>query len=517
MTIISIALYVLTALLLAFGIFKGIKRGIIGESLRLAVNLISAAIALLVSSGLIGAISRAFGDTDLAATLTGYGITLDEKVSGVVSSISASTVSSIVSLPVALIVIPILTIIIYIIAKSLLSIPLKILAKIIPDGLLDAFGGKLKLPLNKILGALIGVIAAILTLAIIVFPFAIASDIATDVSEVLSASENEEDKSAAELVSRYSEPISKNAAVSVCSSIFGGIYEGVTSVKTEEGRMPLNAVVHDGALIYVEMDALDGVKLNSMTDAELESVISIIDIATANKFYSPIIADLISAVASSATPDTLGLDPDGYLGDFANGLISIFANTTTSTVGEDLTTVVKVIVKITSSGALDGDFTPEKLLGEDAEGKTLVSYVLDILNANPRFASLCSTLSNAAMQLVIDNSGIESAGIDTSAVVGDMKDAISDVSSISREDYATDEEYESAVADEVKEALAKNGINVDETIAPEDKERFDSAVAEIAISAANSGEEITDAKMLEMMASYYEKYMSETSSPSDSN
>ena len=124
MVALSIALYVVAAALLAFGILKGIKNGIIGQSLRLAVNLLSALTALLVGSGLLKAIANAFAGNDLAATVSGFGVELDSKMIGVISSIDPSTVSSIASVPVALLVVPILTIMVYIIVKLLLGIPL---------------------------------------------------------------------------------------------------------------------------------------------------------------------------------------------------------------------------------------------------------------------------------------------------------------------------------------------------------------------------------------------------------
>jgi hypothetical protein len=114
MIFLSIALYVVAALLLAHGIFKGIKRGIIGQALRLGVNLIAATTALLVASGVSSAIAKAFGGIDLGALVSKAGVDLDASMSGAINSIETSTVASIVSLPVALLVVPVLTIIVYI-------------------------------------------------------------------------------------------------------------------------------------------------------------------------------------------------------------------------------------------------------------------------------------------------------------------------------------------------------------------------------------------------------------------
>ena len=510
MVVLSIALYVIAAALLAFGILKGIKNGIIGQSLRLAVNLLSALTALLIGAGLLKGIANIFAGNDLAATVSGFGVTLDPKVSDAISSIDPSTVSSIASVPVALLIVPILTIIVYIIVKLLLGIPLKILAKIIPDGLLSAFGGKLKLPLNKILGAAVGVLGALITLAIIVFPFASASSVAYEVSSVLRDSGEVE---IADTVDTYSEPIRKNGAVSTCRALFGGVYGSVTSVKTADGKVHLESIAHDGAIIGADISALDGKDVTALGDEEIASVSHAVKVASDSPFFCPIVLDLLSVVTDNLNAKSLGIDETGVFAEFADQIISIFATADKNTLYSDVETLLKVVSEIREAGVFDGEFTSEKLLKKDENGKSAIGEIVDILSANDRYSGLCTALSNAALSMVLDNSGVDLEGIDAEKASADIKSALVSVSELKKDDFATETEYNEAVTAEVKSALLENGIDVDEKITDEaDKEKFEAAVVEI-VEEMDISEEISDEEMLKIMISYYEKYMATEEAP----
>ena len=510
MVALSIALYVVAAALLAFGILKGIKNGIIGQSLRLAVNLLSALTALLVGSGLLKAIANAFAGNDLSATVSGFGVELDSKMIGVISSIDPSTVSSIASVPVALLVVPILTIMVYIIVKSLLGIPIKILAKIIPDGLLSAFGGKLKLPLNKILGAMVGVVGALVTLAIIVFPFATISSVAREVSSVLRDSGEVE---IADTVDTYSEPIVRNGAVATCRTVFGGIYESATSVKTADGKVTIISVAHDGAIIGADLSALDGKDVTALSDEEIASATHAVKVASDSPFFCPIVLDLLSVITDNLDAKSLGIDETGVFAEFADQIISIFATADEKTLHSDVETLLKVVSEISEAGVFDGEFTSEKLLKKDENGKSAVGEIVDILSANDRYSGLCTALSNAALSMVLDNSGVDLGGIDPEKASGDIKSALVSVSDLKKEDFSSEAEYNEAVTAEVKGALLANGIDVDERITDEaDKEKFEAAVVEI-VEEMDISEEVSDEEMLRIMISYYEKYMATDEAP----
>ena len=508
MIILSITLYLVAALLLAHGIIKGIKRGIIGQSLRLGVNLISAVVAFLVGSGLMKAISKAFAGLDLAATIASFGLSPDEKVANAISSIEPSTVSSIASVPVAILIVPVLTIIVYIIVKILLLIPLKILAKIIPDGLLETFGGQLKLPLNKILGATIGVIGAILTLAILVFPFAVISGVGSEVSSVLAEGGEGE---ASELISTYADPVKNNGAVAVCDFLFGGVYRSATSVKTAHGKASLELIARDGATIYLELASLDGRDIKSLSDEEIASITGALSVATGNDFFCPIVLDVLSVVTENINAESLGIDGAGFFGEFADSIISIFATTDKETLVYDVETLLKIVSRIGAAGVIDGDFTAEKLLEKDAMGRSAIGDIVDILASNSRYSAISASLSNAALQMVLDNSGVALEGIDAEKASADIKSALVSVSALKKDDFSSDSEYEAAVAEEVKDALRTNGIDVDGKIDEADMERFDSAIVEI-IEEMDISEDVSDEEMLEIMISYYEKYMAESGS-----
>jgi hypothetical protein len=306
-----------------------------------------------------------------------------------------------------------LTIIVYIIVKSLLGIPLKILAKIIPDGLLSAFGGKLKLPLNNILGAAVGVVGALITLAIIVFPFASASSVAYEVSSVLRDSGEVE---IADTVDTYSEPIRKNGAVATCRTLFGGVYGSVTSVKTRDGKVRLESIAHDGAIIGADISVLDGKDVTALGDGEIASVSHAVKVASDNPFFCPIVLDLLSVVTDNLNAKSLGIDETGVFAEFADQIISIFATADKNTLYSDVETLLKVVSEIREAGVFDGEFTSEKLLKKDENGKSAVGEIVDILSANDRYSGLCTALSKRSPSNFSQSNPASHAAFSTPAV-----------------------------------------------------------------------------------------------------
>ena len=222
---------------------------------------------------------------------------------------------------------------------------------------------------------------------------------------------------------------------------------------------------------------------------------------------------LLSVVTDNLDAKSLGIDETGVFAEFADQIISIFATADKNTLYSDVETLLKVVSEIREAGVFDGEFTSEKLLKKDENGKSAVGEIVDILSANDRYSGLCTALSNAALSMVLDNSGVDLEGIDAEKASADIKSALVSVSELKKDDFATETEYNEAVTAEVKSALLENGIDVDEKITDEaDKEKFEAAVVEI-VEEMDISEEISDEEMLKIMISYYEKYMATEEAP----
>ena len=226
---------------------------------------------------------------------------------------------------------------------------------------------------------------------------------------------------------------------------------------------------------------------------------------------------LLNKIAKVGTDNldakSLGVDETGVFAEFADQIISIFATADEKTLHSDVETLLKVVSEISEAGVFDGEFTSEKLLKKDENGKSAVGEIVDILSANDRYSGLCTALSNAALSMVLDNSGVDLGGIDPEKASGDIKSALVSVSDLKKEDFSSEAEYNEAVTSEVKGALLANGIDVDERITDEaDKEKFEAAVVEI-VEEMDISEEVSDEEMLRIMISYYEKYMATDEAP----
>jgi hypothetical protein len=246
--------------------------------------------------------------------------------------------------------------------------------------------------------------------------------------------------------------------------------------------------------------------MKALEDREVENITDAITIAAENDFYASILMDILSAVTDNIDSSTFGITEEGPLMDFANEFIRIFASATKETIASDVSTVLKLLSRIAASGVLDGELTFDKLLAKNEVGKSAASEMFEVLGANPRFSGLCAVISDAAFQMVLDNSGVELEGIDAEKVSSELKATIKSVSDLDKNDFPTEEDYNAAVVGEVTITLRENGIDIDEKIKGEDKERFDAAVVEI-VEDLDIPEDVSDEEMLKIMISYYEKYM----------
>ena len=140
----------------------------------------------------------------------------------------------------------------------------------------------------------------------------------------------------------------------------------------------------------------------------------------------------------------------------------------------------------------------------DENGNTAFDRLAKILNANPRFANLDDMLTTIAMDMLLQNSGVDKEVVET---VEEVKTTINNVLNIDQSNYETVEEYKEAVNTEVAETLENNGI----ALSPEQVDQLSDYI--IKEKEENGKTEFTDADMAKFMAEYYNIYANGGSIP----
>jgi hypothetical protein len=104
-------------------------------------------------------------------------------------------------------------------------------------------------------------------------------------------------------------------------------------------------------------------------------------------------------------------------------------------------------------------------------------------------------LVKIAVSLLLEQSGLDA---DTVQTISNIKDGLNSALAIEKADYATDEEYKTAVSDSIGTTLAENGIGLEESELE--------AVTDYVINEMGGIENVTDADIAEFMAKYYDVY-----------
>ena len=140
----------------------------------------------------------------------------------------------------------------------------------------------------------------------------------------------------------------------------------------------------------------------------------------------------------------------------------------------------------------------DKFMQKDSEGKNAIEKISAALKSNDRFITVALSITDLAVNLVLENAGIDPEVMNT---VEDIKGTLNDIVSINKNDYETEEEYKAEVSSKIDTTLTENGI-------PLDEEQL-SMVTDFVCTELEGKEEITEADLVDFMAKYYSVYVGE--------
>ena len=123
--------------------------------------------------------------------------------------------------------------------------------------------------------------------------------------------------------------------------------------------------------------------------------------------------------------------------------------------------------------------------------------IIDTVESNARFNGVMASLSDMAVHVLLENSGLSPEVAET---VDSIKNTLNDVLTVNKDDYATEEEYKEVVSEKIGGVLEEYSI-------PLEKEQLD-VVTDFVCAELEGKEEITDTDLAEFMAKYYEVYTS---------
>ncbi len=533
-SIVTIALLALVGLLALIGMLKGLRRGIKRQSIRTATIILSIVLSFVAVKVLYGVI-LGFCDVatmgELFTKLEGFGLALDAETKDMLAGFDPVIIEYILAIPLALLVGPIVFVPVFIIISALMLIVHAIISGIL------GFRKKENTKTTRLLGMALGFVQGALVAVVLLVPIlGLANTVSGAVDTIREKTEKSEEET--ELIQMYDEnlkDIIENPVVKVLGSLGGNLtYKSLATVKVEDNRVNMIDQIDTVLVVYNEIDTLSSLEFTNLTPEQQASIRGLIDAVGESNYFAPFLSKLVSGLASTLEDD-LAAEMEEPIKTLMVDIIGIFKTSSQETLKSDLDTFCDFFFYLTNRGVLSAAMGEPEVPGgespdimdvlfktDDSNGKTTIDNAIAILDSNTRTQPIITSLvkisvAYAKESLKNDAAGSlpELEGADIDAIYEDVKAGVNEIVQMDRNNYATEEEYKSAVSSSVESFVVNNGF-VDQAEIDENREEMEEIFAEVSdhiIENFGGQTEVSDAELISVVLQYYNSYNSGSGEP----
>lgn len=352
---------------------------------------------------------------------------------------------------------------------------------------------------NRLIGAAIGAVHGFIFAAIIILPITVFADVANVVIEAEIESTGDE-----ELEELYEEEIVKTTSSPVFKTVKAlggnGVLNAFGKVKNDETKFNAREeffLILEGSITHVT--TLTDMDIDNLTEKEKAAIDGILDMVGDSDFLSTLLAEVLSAVSDMIADEA---DVEGEAAEpIINAIVDLFKTSTKKTVKSDLKSITDILFLLSDNGVMDamdrGDEPGEVFTKKDANGKTVISRILDIIHSNPRFANLETALVEASISMLTDGAPISAEAYQN------IKTDFNTIITMNKPDPQDEEAYNSyldTVSASINESLVAEGITLEEDI-------LDSMAEYVAENYGGSEKALSDSEFNDIMLSYYDSYL----------
>ncbi|MBR5139835.1 MAG: CvpA family protein [Clostridia bacterium] len=499
----------LIAVLALIGALKGRRRGFLRQTVRtitVVLAVVIAFFAIRIIQNIISSWFYAQTPESLISMIEGFGLNLGD-LGTIAEGISTKTVEYIVAIPLYLVVLPILFVAIFLVASIITAIIYKILCRIFR---LRKWNKKRFL--SRLLGLLIGAAQGALVAVICLSPFiGLASTISGAVNDMPAGEAKTE---VLKIYDKNLKPYTEDASVALLDSLGAGmIYDSLTTATVGGATHNMSTEIAGPALKLISAAVrLADINWQDLTEEDKTTLNILIEVADESPYTATILADLLSALAGAYRNGTAGIESNGLAKDLVVELLAVFEGINEKELVATLSVVRDVLFMLSDEGAIStlGDSTADLtrisdiFASKDDSGKTLIDRITEKLKESDRTASLVSTITKISITAMSQNmSGL--GGVEVNEETYEkVKDGLSDVVNISKDDYATDEEYVGAISDSLNTTFVDNGIVLDKSVVDD--------MAQHVADNYGDKETLSDEEIDSIILSYYSAYLESQSS-----
>ncbi len=495
--ILNYGVYGLVAFFVLGGLILGFWRGLNMQTMKFVTAIAGFFVSFLIFTNILPLLISVTAGKSISEFLGGFGIAIVGKAASVIDTVEADIAACILAVPLSVIVIPIGFAVVFFLVQALLIFPCAILCGIF------GFGPRYNTLITRILGAAVGVIQGVLAAVVVLVPIA---GILGSVGEAVRISEEKHPDSANSVAISYAYhanlgALEENMAIKLADEYAGFIYDQFTHVNIDGEDIDVKTVVDDFYELFVLYGDLSGVDYKALSEPHKETISKMILIAENDPFMARIISGAMRSVALNTKNGNLEFGIEQSSQEFFNALLGVFETSDLTNVKGDLETFKAVYFLMSDTGSINAISSKGQsemfncFLQKDENGNTVVTRITNELDANPRFIEVSHSLSTLALDMLLQNSGVDSEVAET---VENVKEGINSVVSLNPDDYETHEEYKADVSQGIDTTLKDNGIELE-------SDQLDQVTDYVIENHAGKGE-LTDLEFAEFMGKYYDVY-----------
>ncbi len=528
--IVTYVLLGLVGLLALVGALKGLSRGIKRQSVRTVSIILSIVLSFVVVKILYGVVLGFFDCASMAELFTKLdelGLALDAETKDSLANFDPILVEYILAIPLALLVGPIVFIPVFIIVSAIMLIVHAIVCGVV------GFRKKENTKATRLLGMALGFVQGVLVSIVLLVPILGLASTVSGAVDTIRANENKSEADV-ELINMYDtdlKDIVENPMVKTLGKLGGNLmYKMLATVKVEDNKVKMVDQIDTVLVVYGELDTLSSLEFTNLTPEQQASITALIDVVGDSNYFAPLLSKLVSSVATMVEGDMIA-EMEEPIKTLMVDILAIFKTSSQENIKSDLKTFCDFFFHLTNEGVLNaamGSEDPnaespdimEVLFKTNANGKSTIDNAITILDSNPRTQPIITSLVKISVAYAKESlnssagEGIpELEGADIDKIYEDVKTAVNDIVKMDREQYASEEEYKSAVSASVESLVVNNGF-IEQSEIDANREEMEEIFFEVSdhiISNFEGQEEVSDAELISVILQYYNSYSSDDS------
>ena len=277
----------------------------------------------------------------------------------------------------------------------------------------------------------------------------------------------------------------------------------ITTVNIHGSEIHLRDEFVNVVSVIVEFSSIGKVNFVELSEENKASITSAVN-ALENSNYlmmlaSGIVSDIGRALEDGVVPVAVPAPYDVVL----YPSISMLATSNVNNFKADIDTVLEIYYLLSDCGALKAfgsqgqeEELTNALITVDAEGKTVINKIIEIIEKNEHMSSLIKAITDMSLVMLTNQLGIDA---DIVEIYEDLKTGVNEVLAVNPDDYATNEEYVEARNEKLDEVFTNNGIELEPDMINGIGDFIDENFSDL--------EQISDDDINDIILSYYDVYV----------